>query len=164
MYGRMVHWSFLFIGATLAAVGLAGVFLFQQPQMAPAADSSQIQGDTKPAQVIPIRDSDLNRVVLTERATQRLAIVTAPVQVATPAQARQASGRTVIPYAAVIYDARGGTWTYTNPEAFVYVRHPITVDYIDQDFAVLSSGPPSDVKVVTVGVAELFGVEFGVGQ
>jgi hypothetical protein len=30
--------------------------------------------------------------------------------------------------------------------------------------AVLSSGPPVGTRIVTVGVAELFGTEFGVGH
>ena len=35
---------------------------------------------------------------------------------------------------------------------------------IDGDVAVLSSGPPVGTRIVTVGVAELFGTEFGVGH
>ncbi len=166
MHSCMMRISFFIISITLTAVSLAGVFLyyFLQLQSASLTDSSFIQSDTKSAQIIPIKDTELNHVVLTERATQRLAIATVPVQVATSAQARQENGRTIIPYSAVIYDPNGATWTYTNPETFVYVRHPITIVYIEEDFAVLSSGPPSDTRVVTVGAAELFGAEFGVGK
>ncbi len=71
--------------------------------------------------------------------------------------------RTVIPYSAVIYDQRGGTWTYTNPEPLVFVRQAISIEYIDGDLAVLLDGPPAGTEVVTVGAAELFGVENGVG-
>jgi hypothetical protein len=69
----------------------------------------------------------------------------------------------IIPYASVIYDLHGETWTYTNPEPLVYIRQPITVDYIEGDLAILLEGPPVDTEVVTVGVAELFGAESGVG-
>lgn len=72
--------------------------------------------------------------------------------------------RKVIPYSAVIYDLRGETWVYTNPEPLVFVRHAIHVDYIEGDLAVLLEGPPAGTKVATVGVAELFGTEFGVGK
>ncbi len=72
--------------------------------------------------------------------------------------------RKVVPYSAVIYDLHGDTWTYTNPEPLVFVRHRITVDYIERDTAVLLDGPPAGTAVVTVGAAELFGVELGVGQ
>ncbi len=71
--------------------------------------------------------------------------------------------RIVIPYSAVIYDQRGGTWTYTNPEQLTFVRNAIIVDYIVGDLAVLSDGPPEGTAVVVVGAAELFGVENGVG-
>ena len=72
------------------------------------------------------------------------------------------SRRSIVPYASVMYDLQGNTWTYTNPEPLVYVRHPITVEYIDGDLAVLLDGPPAGTAVVTVGAAELFGVESGV--
>jgi hypothetical protein len=72
--------------------------------------------------------------------------------------------RKIVPYSAVIYDLHGDTWTYTNPEPLVFVRHSITIDYIEGDTAVLLDGPPAGITVVTVGAAELFGVELGVGQ
>jgi hypothetical protein len=70
----------------------------------------------------------------------------------------------VIPYSAVIYDATGKTWAYTNPEALTYVRHPIDVEYIEGDLAVLKDGPAVGTPVVTAGAAELLGVEQGVGH
>lgn len=69
----------------------------------------------------------------------------------------------VIPYAAVIYDLNGETWSYTRTEPLSFVRHSITVDYIDGDLAILSEGPEVGTEVVTVGVAELWGTEIGVG-
>ncbi len=72
------------------------------------------------------------------------------------------SRRSIIPYAALIYDLNGDTWTYTNPEPLVFLRHRVTVDYVDGDLAVLLDGPRAGVAVVTIGAAELFGVEFGV--
>jgi len=70
----------------------------------------------------------------------------------------------VIPYAAVIYDQSGATWAYTNPESLVFIRQPIVIDYIEGDRAVLSDGPAAGAAVVTVGGAELFGAETGVGK
>jgi len=69
----------------------------------------------------------------------------------------------VVPYSAVLYGLHGETWVYTNPEPLVYIRYPVTVDYIDGDQAVLLDGPPAGMAVVTVGSAELFGAESGVG-
>jgi hypothetical protein len=72
--------------------------------------------------------------------------------------------QTVIPYSAVIYDLQGQTWIYTSPEPLTFVRQSITVDYIEGDIAVLSEGPPAGTAVVTVGVAELYGLDTGVGK
>ena len=70
----------------------------------------------------------------------------------------------VIPYSAVLYDPHGNSWTYTNPEPLVFVRHRIDVEYIEGDRAVLLQGPDTSAKVVTSGAAELFGVEQKFGQ
>ena len=70
----------------------------------------------------------------------------------------------VIPYAAVLYDLHGETWVYTNPEPLVFVRQPITVDFVDGDRAVLLDGPPAGTAIVTVGAPELFGADTGVGK
>ncbi|MBI5031564.1 MAG: hypothetical protein HZB51_13635 [Chloroflexi bacterium] len=72
--------------------------------------------------------------------------------------------RKIIPYSAVLYDKEGKTWTYTNPEPLVFVRQVITVDYIEGDQAILTEGPAAGTLVVTVGEAELFGAEVGVGK
>ncbi len=69
----------------------------------------------------------------------------------------------VVPYAAVMYGVHGETWVYTNPEPLVYIRDLITIDYIEGDLAVLLEGPPVGTEVVTIGGAELFGAENGVG-
>ncbi len=69
-----------------------------------------------------------------------------------------------VPYSAVLYDAKGATFVYTNPEGRAYVRHPVTVDRIDGPTALLSAGPPVGTWVVTIGGSELLGIEFGVGK
>ena len=71
--------------------------------------------------------------------------------------------RKIVPYAAVIYGPHGETWV-SSPEPLTFIRHPIAIDYIQEDQVVLSDGPPSGTKVVTVGVAELYGTEYGVGH
>jgi hypothetical protein len=72
-----------------------------------------------------------------------------------------AGTRKVVPHAAVVYDAKGKTWVYVNTDPLVFVRQPITIDYIQGDLAVLSDGPAAGTAVVTVGAAELLGTEFG---
>lgn len=70
----------------------------------------------------------------------------------------------IIPFAAVIYGVHGETWVYTNPEPLVYIREPIVIDFIQDEWAVLSDGPEVGKAVVTVGGAELFGTETGVSK
>ena len=74
------------------------------------------------------------------------------------------TSRKIVPYAAVIYDVKGATWVYTNPEPLAFVRQSISVDYIKGDLAFLTEGPPAGTEVVTVGGAELYGAETGVSK
>jgi hypothetical protein len=74
------------------------------------------------------------------------------------------SDQTVVPYSAVIYDLDGATWVYISPEPLVFTRHPIVIDYIESDMAFLLEGPPVGAEVATVGVAELYGADTGVGK
>lgn len=72
--------------------------------------------------------------------------------------------RKVVPYSAVLYDARGNAWLYTSPEPLVFVRQPITVDFVEGERAVLKEGPAAGTLVVKTGAAELFGVEHKIGH
>jgi hypothetical protein len=114
----------------------------------------------KPVQLEPIEGSDLQRLLLTEKAAQRIDVQTAAVS----SRTLDGSSRDIVPYAAVIYDTEGNTWVYTNPEPLVFVREPIVVDYIEGEEAVLAKPWNSKAPVVTVGVAELYGAETGVSK
>jgi hypothetical protein len=161
-------------------------------QLSACTKKSDTSSKSAPAQVERIEGTDLKRVTLTEKAAERLGIKTAPVHERPGAQPRlvraelmASSGADagvvqkalrsvestaepglvkVVPYAAVLYDARGNTWVYTNPKPLTFVRHAIHIDYIEGDLAVLSDGPPSGTEVVIVGAAELFGAETGIGK
>ncbi len=99
--------------------------------------------------------SGLKQLTLSARAAERLGLETAPVA---------GSGSALsVPYAAVIYDAQGDTWSYVNTEPLVFLRAQITVEEIDGNTAVLSAGPEVGTSVVTTGAAELYGAEIGVG-
>jgi hypothetical protein len=99
-------------------------------------------------------------VTLSNDAAVRIGIQTAPVQPSTSGPA----GTIVIPAGAVFYDAAGDTWTYVATQPLVFVRQHITVVSIRDRIALLSQGPPVDSQVVTVGAAELYGTEVGVGE
>ena len=108
-----------------------------------------------PAHVEHMKGDEPTRVTLTEEAAKRIDIQTAKVEDMT----MHGVHRLVIPYAAILYDTNGDTWVYTNPEPFVFVRHRIVVDYIEDELAVLLDGPAPGIAVVTVGATELNGAE-----
>src|SRR5512134_1693680 len=85
-----------------------------------------VTGDkVAPSKLEPIEGSDLSRVILTEKAAERIGVETVP-----------AKGRSV-PYSAVIYDTEGNTWVYTNPAPLTFVRVPIFISRIEGDQAFL---------------------------
>lgn len=104
-----------------------------------------------------IAGSDLKRVILTQKAAERLDIKTGKM-------AADAAGVMTAPYAALVYDGKGMTWVYTNPEPLVFLRAPVVVESIKGPNAILKSGPPTGTTVVVVGVAELYGAESGIGK
>jgi RND family efflux transporter MFP subunit len=77
---------------------------------------------------------------------------------------RTGAPRLVVPRAALLIDAFGGTWVYEATDARVFVRRRVAVADLVGDLAVLDQGPEPGVTVVTAGAAELFGTEFGAGR
>lgn len=149
----MHHRRYWMIGVVAAAgLGLAGC-------TTASIDRHAIQSEP-PSHVEPIEGSELSRVILSEKAAQRLGIQTAEVA----SEERDGAPRQVIPYGAVLYDQNGEAWTYTSPEPLTFVRHPITIETIDGDVAILTEGPPDGTAVVSVGAAELYGTEYEVGH
>jgi hypothetical protein len=109
----------------------------------------------KPATVEEI-GADKTRITLTEQAAERLAIDTAPVE--------RAGGQTVVPSGALMLDPTGVYWVYTNPSSLVFVPQQVTLDREDDNgLAHLVEGPPVGTDVVTLGAAELYGIEHGIG-
>jgi hypothetical protein len=149
----MHHRHYWMVGLVLASgLGLAGCSTASIDLPAVAIEP--------PSHVEPIEGSELSRVILSERAAQRLGIQTAEVA----SEERDEAPRQVIPYGAVLYDQNGEAWTYTSPEPLTFVRHPITIETIDGDVAILTEGPPDGTAVVSVGAAELYGTEYEVGH
>ena len=135
--------SFLAI-LVVAAIGFGGCG--STPAEPPAApEEAGVQGNN------PLE------VTVSEQAAERLGIETAQV-------AAGNGGRTSVPYAAILYDTEGATWVYTNPSEHLYVRTPVKVDAIQGDTAMIETGPPAGTPIVTVGLAELYGAETGVGD
>ena len=127
---------------------------------------SQTLADTieiEPATLERIEGTELSQVVLTAKAAERLDIQTAEVQ-ADPSNADAASPRTIVPYSSIMYDEHGNNFTYIAVEPLVFRRADIVVEYIEGQLVYLLDGPAVGTAVVTVGAAELYGVETGVGK
>jgi hypothetical protein len=105
-----------------------------------------------PSMLEEIEGSELKRVIMTEKAAERIGVETV-----------QVTGNSV-PYAAVIYDIEGGTWVYINPSPLTFERAPILIDRIEGDTAFLAERLETDAPVVTVGVMEIYGAETGVSK
>ena len=118
-----------------------------------ACGAQPVAGDKiAPSKLEPIEGTELSRVILTEKAAERIGVKTVPATA------------NVVPYSAVIYDTEGNTWVYTNPSPLTFVRAPIVIDRIDGDEAFLSQELETDDPIVTIGVIEIYGAETGVSK
>jgi hypothetical protein len=113
-----------------------------------------------PAKLEESGQEGIMKVTLEARAAERIGIQTAPVL----EEMVGSSKRLVVPYGAIMYDSKGETWTFTNPQPLVYVRHKIVVDRVEGDRVILSEGPSAGTVVVTVGATELMGAEHKYGH
>jgi hypothetical protein len=108
------------------------------------AEIKRLNGENEPAQI-----------TLSDEAAKRLDVQTAAVEEADVNGTKQKS----MPYSALLYDTKGQTWAYANPEPHTYIREKLKVDRIEGDKVFLAQGPGKGTKVVTVGAAELYGSE-----
>jgi multidrug efflux pump subunit AcrA (membrane-fusion protein) len=145
-YAKMSIIGFLII-MSLVLAGCSAPAAATEPKVAPAV-------------VEKIEGTELNRLTLTEKAAQRLGIQTEVVR----EELVEGEQRLVVPYSAIIYDLEGGTWAYVSSDPLTFSRQPITVDHIEGDRAVLTDGPDAGTSVATVGVAELYGADTGIGK
>jgi multidrug efflux pump subunit AcrA (membrane-fusion protein) len=117
-----------------------------------AGASSEATTREAPVTVETSEGSDLARITLTQDSATRLGLETGVVE-------QDGTGLSV-PYSALLYLADGTTWVYTNPEALVYTRAPVTVARVDGDSVILTDGPAPGTVVVITAAVELFGSEF----
>ena len=141
-------------------LALMGTIVSVLPLAACSQHDSLAAHGEQPAQVDKIEGSELSRVTLTEKAAERIGLQTASVR----EQDLNGSVRQVVPYSSLIYDPKGGTWIYTSPQARTFVRQQVQVDTIDGDWVLLIDGPPVGTEIASVGVAEIYGAETGVGH
>jgi len=127
------------------------------PALSACTQVEESESTYSPTSVKPVKGTDdIQQVTFTAIAARRAGVRTARVQ------AR--GSLTSIPYAALIYNEDGDTYTYVSPKPLVYVREPIDVDRIAGDRVLLEHGPPAGTAVVTTGAAEVYSAEFGVEE
>lgn len=66
-----------------------------------------------------------------------------------------------VPWSAIMHDIQGGSWVYECVGPQTFVRRRVEVRYVLEDRAILAQGPAAGKEVVTAGVVELYGSEFG---
>jgi hypothetical protein len=142
-----VPWKRRLFGAMVIACLACGPVAAcgEVPEAAPAATGLEA------ATLEEVEGQDVSRITLTEKAAERLGLTTGVVEAV--------EGKLQVPYSALIYDASGGTWLYTNPEPLVFVRAPVEVERIEAPTVKLADGPEPGTRIVTVGAAELLGAE-----
>ena len=143
--GRSPHLTTI---ASLALVSAVALGACSATDAAPPAE--------EPVTVEEIAGTEIQRLTLSESAADRLDIQTATVA--------SAGDGMVVPSAAVIIDPEGIYWVYTSPEPFVYIREEIRPVHEAGGGAFFEVGPAIGTAVVTVGVPELYGAEFGIGK
>ena len=144
MKQRRTRW--MVVGLVTTALALSGC----------AEKSKSEASEDGPVKLVAIKGSDVQQVVLTAKAAERIGIKMVAIS--------DKAGAKVAPYASVVYDSSGKAWAYTSPKPLTFERTPITVDSIAGDDALLSAGPNTGTEVVTVGTAELFGSEQEIGH
>jgi predicted component of type VI protein secretion system len=110
-----------------------------------------------PAKVEKNATTGIAKLTLTENGIKRIDVKTETVAAGTGTDV-------LLPYGALMYDASGKTWVYSNPAPRVYERQAVTVSKVEAGVVTASAGPAVGTAVVTVGAAELFGAEFNTGK
>ena len=139
---------------------ITGLIISVLPLSACSKPEASAAHTEHPSQVDKIEGSEHSRVTLTERAAERIGLETVSVR----EQELDGSLRRVVPYSSLIYDPKGGTWVYTSPQPRTFVRQQVEVESIDGDQVLLVDGPPVGTEIASVGVAEIYGAETGVGH
>jgi hypothetical protein len=145
---------------TRNAIAVATIFVAGAVGMSGCASDPALAIPEAPAPVVltSVKGTTLKQVTLSEPAMARLGLRTASVR----AIAGGVTGRTTVPYAALIYDEDGATWTFVETGLRTFVRSAVVVASIDADTALLSRGPAVGTTVVTTGAEELLGAEYEV--
>ncbi|MET4135856.1 hypothetical protein [Pseudarthrobacter sp. PvP090] len=138
------------------AAAVCAALVFSVPACAAPSAAPAAVGEA-PAKVEKNAATGIAKLTLTQRGMDRLELKTEPVAAGAGTEIR-------LPYGALMYDANGKTWVYTNPAPRVFERQEVAVSRVEDGVVTATAGPPAGTQVVTVGAAELFGAEFNTGK
>ena len=146
------------------AVLLLATGLFLSANVASFGEESKVESD-EAVQVEDTPGTDAKTLIFTEAAMSHIDIQTAPVrEIAASHEGKDVGRRLAVPHSAVIYDAEGESWVYVSSAPDTFLRKHVAIDFMDDDHIFLTTGVTAGEDVVTVGVPELRGAEFGVGE
>lgn len=147
------------LGRAVMLAALAAIVAFAVYSSSRGTDPATTEGAEEPATAQHVEGADgeeLTRITMTEQAARRIDVQTATVT--------EIDGQRVVPSGAIVVDPDGTTWVYTTAEPLVFEKAHVVVDHEDGDRAFLTEGPPAGTEVVSLGAAELYGVEHGIGH
>ncbi len=110
-----------------------------------------------PVKVEKIEGSSVSKVTLTSDAEKRLGIESIVPELGH-------TNQTLVPLSALLYDTKGVAWLFTRSSEHSYQRIRVEVLDTGDEHVRVSGELPQGIAIVTQGVAELYGAEFGVGK
>lgn len=155
----------LWIRVPVYAGDLPGVDTTRDVEIAPlGATSSERSLVARPVTAPPTADPTAASVDLYYEVAGQSVPLQPGLRIAVTVPLRSEEESLVVPWAAVVHDANGGTWVYEQTVPRTFQRSRVQVRFVLRDLASLDSGPAPGALVVTDGAAELFGTELGVGK
>ena len=146
------------------AVALLATGSLLSATMASFGEEDEAEHDDN-VQVEDTPGTDAKTLIFTEAAMSHLDVQTAPVkEVEASREGKDVGRRLAVPHSALIYDAEGEPWVYVSSAPDTFLRKHVAIDFMDDDHIFLTTGVTAGENVVTVGVPELRGAEFGVGE
>ena len=146
------------------AVALLATGLLLSATMASFGEEDEAEHDDN-VQVEDTPGTDAKTLIFTEAAMSHLDVQTAPVkEIEASREGKDVGRRLAVPHSALIYDAEGEPWVYVSSAPDTFLRKHVAIDFMDDDHIFLTTGVTAGENVVTVGVPELRGAEFGVGE
>ena len=146
------------------AIALLATGLLLSATMASFGEEDEAEHDDN-VQVEDTPGTDAKTLIFTEAALSHLDVQTAPVkEIEASREGKDLGRRIAVPHSALIYDAEGEPWVYVSSAPDTFLRKHVAIDFMDDDHIFLTRGVAAGENVVTVGVPELRGAEFGVGE